>query len=121
MVEKRRNQLKHLGFSVGRFSTGVKNSITDVPGVKVGHSTIIEGTGKRKAGTGPVRTGVTAIIPDESVYMERVVAGAHILNGAGEVSGLIQIQEWGIIETPILLTNTLSVGRVSDSLVKWMA
>lgn len=119
-MEKRRNQLKHLGFSVGRFSTGPKNSITDVPGVKVGHSTIIEGTGKRKAGTGPVRTGVTAVIPHDGVYMERVVAGAHILHGAGEVSGLIQIQEWGIIETPILLTNTLSVGRVSDACVKWM-
>jgi D-aminopeptidase len=120
-MEKRRNQLKHMGFAVGRFSTGPKNSLTDVPGVKVGHSTIIEGTGKRKPGTGPVRTGVTAIIPHEHVYMERLVAGAHILNGAGEVSGLIQIQEWGILESPILLTNTLSVGRVSDACVKWMA
>lgn len=120
-MEKRRNQLKHMGFAVGRFSNGPKNSITDVPGVKVGHSTIIEGKGKRKPGTGPIRTGVTAIIPHEGVYMERLIAGSHILNGAGEVSGLIQIQEWGIIETPILLTNTLSVGRVSDACVKWMS
>lgn len=120
-MEKRRHQLKHMGFAVGRFSTGAKNSITDVPGVKVGHSTIIEGTGKRKPGTGPVRTGVTAILPHDGVYMERVIAGSHILNGAGEVSGLIQIQEWGILETPILLTNTLSVGRVSDACVKWMS
>src|SRR5687768_6632715 len=120
-MEKRRNQLKYIGFPVGRFPTGPKNSITDVPGVKVGHSTIIEGTGRRKAGSGPARTGVTAIIPYDNVYMERVVAGAYILHGAGEVSGLIQIQEWGIIETPILLTNTLSVGRVSDACVKWMS
>ena len=119
-MEKRR-LLRHFGFQVGRFPSSPKNSITDVPGVRVGHSTIIEGTGKRKAGTGPVRTGVTAIIPAENIYMERLVAGAHILNGAGEVSGLIQIQEWGLIETPILLTNTLSVGRVSDSCVKWMS
>lgn len=119
-MEKRR-LLRHFGLQVGRFPLGPKNSITDVPGVKVGHTTIIEGTGKRKPGTGPVRTGITAIIPSENVYMERVIAGAHILNGAGEVSGLIQIQEWGLIETPILLTNTLSVGRVSDSCVKWMS
>jgi D-aminopeptidase len=119
-MEKRR-LLRHFGFQVGRFPNGPKNSITDVPGVKVGHSTIIEGTGKRKPGTGPVRTGVTAIFPNDNVYMERAIAGAHILNGAGEVSGLIQIQEWGLIETPILLTNTLSVGRVSDGCVKWMS
>src|SRR5262245_10050524 len=109
------------GFEVGRFAPGPKNSLTDVPGVKAGHSTIIEGTGKRKAGTGPVRTGVTAIIPHDNVYMERLIAGANILNGAGEVSGLIQIQEWGLVETPILLTNTLNVGRVSDGCVKWLS
>ena len=119
-MEKRR-LLRHFGFQLGRFPSGTKNSLTDVPGVKVGHSTIIEGTGRRKPGTGPVRTGVTAVIPHDDVYMERLIAGAHILNGAGEVSGLIQIQEWGLVETPILLTNTLNVGRVSDSCVKWMS
>ena len=119
-MEKRR-LLRHFGFQVGRFPNGPKDSITDVPGVRVGHSTIIEGTGKRKSGTGPVRTGVTAIFPNDNIYMERVISGAYILNGAGEVSGLIQIQEWGLIETPILLTNTLSVGRVSDGCVKWLS
>jgi D-aminopeptidase len=118
---ERRRLLRHFGIQFGRFPTGPKNSLTDVPGVKVGHSTIIEGTGRRKRGTGPVRTGVTAVIPSDNIYMERLISGAHILNGAGEVSGLIQIQEWGLIETPILLTNTLSVGRVSDSCVKWMS
>jgi D-aminopeptidase len=118
---ERRKLLRHYGFSVGRFPSGPKNSLTDVPHVRVGHSTIIEGTGRRRAGNGPVRTGVTAIIPHENVYMERLMSGGWILNGAGEVSGLIQIQEWGLIETPILLTNTLSVGRVSDGCVKWMS
>lgn len=113
--------MRHFGLHAGRFPSGAKNSLTDVPGVAVGHSTIIEGTGKRKPGTGPVRTGITAIIPHDNVYMERLIAGANILHGAGEVSGLIQIQEWGLIETPILLTNTLSVGRVSDGCVKWMS
>jgi D-aminopeptidase len=117
----KRKLLRHYGFAVGRFPSGPKNSLTDVPGVKVGHSTIIEGTGRRRAGNGPVRTGVTAIIPHNNIYMQRLMSGAHILNGAGEVSGLIQIQEWGLIETPILLTNTLSVGRVSDSCVKWLS
>jgi D-aminopeptidase len=116
-----RHLLRDFGFQVGRFPSGPKNSITDVPDVRVGHSTIIDGTGKRKPGTGPVRTGVTAVIPDDNVYMSRLIAGANILNGAGEVSGLIQIQEWGLVETPILLTNTLSVGRVSDGCVKWMS
>ncbi len=120
-MEKRRIQIKHLGFPVGRFPTGPKNSITDVSGVRVGHSTIVRGSGSRVPGKGPVRTGVTAIVPDGNIYMERVISGAYILHGAGEVSGLIQIQEWGIIETPILLTNTLSVGRVSDACVKWMS
>ncbi len=118
---ERRRLLRHFGFQVGRFPSGPNDSLTDVPGVKVGHSTIIEGTGRRRSGNGPVRTGVTAILPHDDVYMERIVAGSHILNGAGEVSGLIQIQEWGLIETPILLTNTLSVGRVSDSCVKWLS
>ena len=68
-MEKRRIQLKHLGFPIGRFPTGPKNSLTDVPGVRVGHSTIIEGTGRRRSGNGPVRTGVTAIIQQENVYM----------------------------------------------------
>jgi len=68
-----------------------------------------------------VRTGVTAILPNPSnVFEQRVVGGGFILNGAGEVSGMTQLMEWGLIETPIFLTNTLSVGAVSDAAVKWM-
>jgi D-aminopeptidase len=90
--------------------------------VKVGHSTIIRGpAGPLRVGKGPVRTGVTAILPNPAnVFEERVVAGGFILNGAGEVSGMTQLLEWGLLETPIFLTNTLSVGAVSDAAVKWM-
>ena len=97
------------------------NGITDVPGVRVGHSTLIEGSGRRKPGNGPVRTGVTVLIPNDDIYNRKLVCGGFILSGAGEVSGFTQVAEWGIIETPIALTNTLSVGRVSDSVIKWMA
>jgi len=91
-----------------------------VKGVSVGHSTIIHGSGPLKAGQGPVRTGVTAILPGINAFENRVTGGGFVLNGAGEVSGLTQVMEWGLIETPIFLTNTLSVGQVSDGAVKYM-
>lgn len=118
---KKRSRIRDLGISIGEYPTGPLNSITDVKGVKVGHSTLIEGSGRRKPGNGPVRTGVTVIQPNEDPYNQKVVAGGFVLNGAGEVSGMTQVMEWGLIETPIALTNTLSVGRVSDCIVKWMA
>ncbi len=114
-------RLRELGISIGKYETGEKNAITDVKGVLVGHSTIIEGSGKLRRGKGPVRTGVTAIHPSHGdVFNERVVGGGFVLNGAGEVTGLTQVMEWGLIETPILLTNTLSVGSCSQGLVKYM-
>jgi D-aminopeptidase len=118
---KARKRARDLGISIGEYPTGPLNSITDVKGVRVGHSTLIEGSGRRKPGNGPVRTGVTIIQPNEDPYNQKVVAGGFVLNGAGEVSGMTQVMEWGLIETPIALTNTLSVGRVSDCVVKWMA
>jgi D-aminopeptidase len=106
---------------LGRYKPGRCNAITDVAGVKVGHSTIIEAEGPLVVGKGPVRTGVTCVLPNpENVFEQRVVGGGFILNGAGEVSGMTQLMEWGLIETPIFLTNTLSVGAVSDAAVKWM-
>ncbi len=117
---KKRARLRDLGIRIGEYEPGPSNSITDVAGIKVGHSTLIEGSGRRKSGNGPVRTGVTVIHPNDDIYNRKVVGGSFILSGAGEVSGLTQVMEWGIIETPIALTNTLSVGRVSDSIVKWM-
>ncbi|MBI1860838.1 MAG: P1 family peptidase [Deltaproteobacteria bacterium] len=118
---KKRCRLRDLGIHVGEYAPGPKNSITDVPGVRVGHSTLIEGSGRRKPGNGPVRTGVTVIIPNDDVYQRKLVSGGFILSGAGEVTGLTQIMEWGFLETPLALTNTMSVGRVGDSLIKWMS
>jgi len=112
-MSQQRKRVRELGLSIGRFQPGPLNAITDVKGVSVGHCTLIEGT--------DVRTGVTAILPNSGdVYHQRVLGGGFVLNGAGEVSGLTQTMEWGLIETPILLTNTLSVGKCSDSLVKYM-
>jgi D-aminopeptidase len=115
-----RARLRDLGFSIGHFPVGTYNAITDVDGVRVGHTTLIIGEGPLEVGKGPVRTGVTAVIPRGDVFDNRVLAGGFVLNGAGEVSGLTQVQEWGLLETPILLTNTMSVGKVSDAAVKWM-
>jgi D-aminopeptidase len=115
-----RARLRELGFSVGRFPVGSYNAITDVAGVRVGHTTLVIGEGPLEVGKGPVRTGVTAVVPHPNIFENRVLAGGFVLNGAGEVSGLTQVQEWGLLETPILLTNTLAVGKVSDAAVKWM-
>jgi len=115
-----RARLRDLGFSIGHFPVGNANAITDVAGVRVGHTTLVIGEGPLEVGKGPVRTGVTAVIPRDDIFENRVLAGGFVLNGAGEVSGLTQVQEWGLLETPILLTNTMAVGKVSDAAVKWM-
>jgi D-aminopeptidase len=100
---------------------GERNSITDVYGVMVGHVTLIRGEGRLVPGQGPVRTGVTVILPGEkNVYEEKLRAGVHVQNGAGELTGALQVMEWGILETPIALTNTLNVGLVYDAMVEHM-
>ena len=117
-----RRRARDLGIGVGNYATGKHNAITDVRGVQVGHTTLVRGKGgPSRPGTGPVRTGVTAILPRAgNVYDQKAMAGGFVLNGAGELSGLTQIMEWGIIETPILLTNTLSVGTCSAAAVEYM-
>jgi D-aminopeptidase len=116
-----RVRARQLGIKIGRFRPGRFNAITDVAGVLVGHSTIIRGKGELKPGFGPVRTGVTAILPNKrNIFMDRLIGGGFVLNGAGEVSGMTQVMEWGLIETPILLTNTMSVGAVSDAVARQM-
>ena len=97
---------------------GPHNAITDVAGVEVGHCTLIEGEGKLKVGVGPVRTGVTAILPRGKVYGP-CFAGFYALNGNGEMTGVHWLQESGFLEGPLLLTNTHSVGVVRDAVVKW--
>jgi D-aminopeptidase len=87
----------------------------------VGHTTLIDGSGPLIQGHGPVRTGVTAVLPAEGdPFLDRVFCASYVLNGAGEATGLGQINEWGICETPILLTNTLSIGGVADATVSWL-
>ncbi len=115
-----RRRARDLGIPLGRYKPGRQNAITDVKGVSVGHSTIIRGEGALKVGEWPVCTGVTAILPGRDLFQARVTGCGFVLNGAGEVSGLTQVMEWGLIETPIFLTNTLSVGQVSDGAVKYM-
>jgi D-aminopeptidase len=98
---------------------GKYNAITDVAGVEVGHTTLIEGSGKLEKGKGPVRTGVTAIFPNGKKYTP-VFANWHMLNGNGDMTGTHWITESGFLETPILITNTSSVGTVRDAALEWM-
>ena len=98
---------------------GPLNAITDVPGVRVGHTTLISGEGPLRPGEGPVRTGVTVIIPhDGDVWTEPVFAGAHRLNGNGELTGLEWIREAGMLAGAIGITNTHSVGVVHDAIIE---
>ncbi len=116
-----RCRFRDTGLSLGHYAVGPFNAITDVEGVHVGHSTIVRGEGPLVRGEGPVRTGVTAILPNAgSIFSERLVGGGFVLNGAGELSGLTQVIEWGLVETPILLTNTLGLGTCTQAMVDWM-
>jgi L-aminopeptidase/D-esterase-like protein len=114
--------VRELGLAIGRFPTGEWNAITDVKGVKVGHVTHyydapVPDSGELSA----ARTGVTAILPATGdIFEKHLVAGGFVLNGIGEMVGLTQVLEWGWIETPILLTNTLSVGEVHAGAVAYM-
>ncbi|MBF9232907.1 DmpA family aminopeptidase [Microvirga alba] len=98
------------GLACGKLPAGPRNSITDVPGVRVGHVTL---------NRDELRTGVTAILPHGgNLYREKPVAAVHVLNGFGKSTGLVQVEELGVIETPLLLTNTLSVGTCATALVR---
>ena len=101
---------------------GPLNAITDVAGVQVGNSTIISGKGKLVRGTGPVRTGVTAVLPrgDRSLD-DPVFAGWYALNGNGEMTGTTWVEESGFLEGPVMITNTHSVGIVRDAIISWRA
>ena len=122
-----RARARDLGLFFGTATPGPLNAITDVAGVRVGHCTIVHGSGALVVGKGPARTGITAILPvttlhpEDSVFLKRVPAAGFVLNGAGELSGLTQVQEWGLLETPIVLTNTLSVGTAYQAVVEHMS
>ena len=98
---------------------GPLNAITDVAGVEVGHATLIRGKGKLVAGVGPVRTGVTAILPRGRSDASRVFAGWFSQNGNGEMTGTTWIEESGYLSTPVMITNTHSVGVVRDAVIEW--
>lgn len=105
-------RIRDYGVTIGEMPTGQRNAITDVPGVTVGHCTLSDG---------PVQTGVTAVIPRPgNLFRHKVMAATHIVNGFGKSAGLLQVEEMGVLETPILLTNTLSVGTAYSALVEHM-
>jgi L-aminopeptidase/D-esterase-like protein len=98
---------------------GALNAITDVRGVEVGFVTLVSGEGKLEAGRGPVRTGVTAVLPQGKNFRGRVFAAWHTLNGNGEMTGTTWVEESGGLGTPILITNTHSVGVARDAVIEW--
>ncbi len=103
---------REFGVRFGVLPTGPLNAITDVAGVRVGHVSLAQGD--------RTRTGVTAILPHGgNLFQDRVPAGVHVVNGFGKMAGLSQLQELGELETPILLTNTLAVGRAMEGIVRW--
>lgn len=113
---------RELGITIGRMRPGVQNAITDVKGVRVGHLSRTEDNVQipGEVETSTIRTGVTAIMPAGQTYANRLAAGGFILNGVGEMAGLTQVIETGWLETPILLTNSHSVGRVHAGVISHM-
>jgi D-aminopeptidase len=110
---------RELEIRIGDLPSGPEDAITDVEGVRVGHSTIVRGEGPLVLGEGPVRTGVTVVCPREGLARdEPIFAGAHRFNGNGEMTGLEWIREAGTLATPVAITNTHSVGVVRDALVR---
>jgi D-aminopeptidase len=103
---------------IGTLPTRARNAITDVAGVRVGHATVVRDPGPD--GRGAVRTGVTAVFPHEGLpWLERVYAGTHVMNGFGELIGINQINEWGLLHSPIVLTSSLAIGRAYDATIRW--
>lgn len=119
-TDQSRTRARALGVNLGQLEPGPLNAITDVPGVKVGQVTLMRGEGALKPGEGPVRTGLTVIVPRDDVWHKKVPAGAFVLNGTGEMTGLAWVAESGFLEYPIALTNTLNVPRVANGVISWM-
>ncbi len=107
-----RARARDLGLAPGLLPAGPDNAISDVPGVRVGHATVIEGT--------DIRTGVTAIVHDELLRAGTLPAGLSVFNGFGKMTGTTQLDELGTLETPVLLTGTLSVFRAADALLSYL-
>jgi D-aminopeptidase len=107
----KQKRIEDYGVMIGKLQKGIRNKITDVPGVKVGHYTLDEGD---------IKTGVTAIMPiPQNIFNQKCIAAAHVINGYGKTIGLVQVEELGLLESPILLTNTLCASRVADALISY--
>ena len=117
----RLERARDLNIVIGEMEPGRYNSITDVAGVGVGHSTLIRGEGPLVIGEGPIRTGVTAIVPHTGeIFVDKAPAAVHIFNAYGKSLGLDQVRHMGVLETPILSTDTWNVWRVGDALFDYM-
>ena len=104
--------IENFNIKIGEFPSGKNNLITDVEGIKVGHTTLDEEK---------IKTGVTALIPHGgNIFREKLMCSSYVINGFGKSCGLVQIDELGTLETPIILTNTLSVGTASTALIRYM-
>ena len=117
-VAQSRSRARDLGVPFDG-TPGPLNAITDVKGVEVGHTTLISGDGPLKVGIGPVRTGVTAILPRGKNSTDAVFAGWFTLNGNGEITGTTWVEESGFLDGPVMITNTHSVGVVRDAVIAW--
>lgn len=111
-ILKTQKRIRDFNIPIGNMNVGKNNSITDVEGVEVGHLTLNDNK---------IKTGITVVLPHTgNIFREKVVGACHVINGFGKSTGLLQIEELGNIETPIILTNTLSVGAAHEGLVKFM-
>ncbi len=117
-VAQRKPRARDLGVPFDG-TTGTFNAITDVKGVEVGHTTLISGEGALKVGVGPVRTGVTAILPRGKASRDAVLAATFDLNGNGEMTGTHWVDDSGFLDGPVMITNTHSVGVVRDAVIQW--
>jgi D-aminopeptidase len=108
-------RLADLGIRIGLLPSGPTASVLDVPGVGLGHATVIRDEPAPPQGRGTARTGVTVLVPAAGLFTAPVPAGGAVLNGAGECTGLLTAREWGLLETPVLLTSTTQLGRVYDA------
>jgi D-aminopeptidase len=118
-MARTRPRARDTGIEIGSMPTGSKNAINDVPEVRVGHVTLIDGDGSHEPGNGPVRTGVSVILPHSgNLFREKVAASVFVQNGFGKCIGQEQIDELGVIESPIAMTGTMNVGIVADGLIQ---
>src|SRR3954469_13978098 len=106
---------REIGIRIGALPAGATNSVLDVAGVGLGHTTLVRDEPAPPDGRGTARTGVTALVLAEDAFTRRLAAGGAVLNGAGECTGFLTATEWAAIETPVYLTSTMQLGRVYDA------